>query len=388
MLLVGQFVNAAGALAWIYLTLYLVDARHLSGAHAGLLTAANGAGIIFGNLVGGGVGDRIGLRRALLLGLVGWAITCLLVPVAPVTVLVVLLPVAGTLGGFARPLMSAVTLNALPTDQRRAGAALWRAAFNAGAIVGPPLGALAAAHDFGVIFAADSATSIVLALLVARCAPKDGHRTPRRDRVRGPSVVATLRHRPFAVAVLVTVILVDTSYRQLYVGLPLELRHLRAPTLVYGLTITINCVLIVLAEVWVALRMANRKPGVVIVAGYALVGVSWLVFGTYPSVVTAFGLVVLISAGEMLYKPTATAAIADAAPTGFEGRYQSLYAAASVSGTVIAPAVGGVLFEHHPGALWMGAAALPLLAAAALWRVPGRPERRTARRNARDHASR
>jgi len=364
--LLGQFVNAAGALAWIYLTLYLVDARHLTSANAGLLSAINGVGLIAGNLFGGGVGDRIGMRRALLAGLLGWAACCAAVPITPVVALGPLLLVAGTLGGVTRPLMSAVVLSALPVDQRRTGAALWRVAFNAGAIIGPPLGALAAGSHFGVIFAVDAASSLILAAVIWRFAPLDSARPSRSSRAGALPLRRTLRGKRFTVAVLVTVVVVDTSYRQLYVGLPLELHRLQAPTLVYGLTVTLNCVLIVLAEVWVALRMARRPPAAVIAAGYALVGTSWLLFGAHPSVPTAIAMVVVISVGEMLYKPTATAAVADAAPPGYEGRYQSLYAGASISGTVLAPAIGGAAFGHHPGLLWLGAAVAPLLAAAAL----------------------
>jgi MFS family permease len=365
-LLIGQFVNAAGALAWIYLTLYLVDARDLSTAHAGLLSAANGLGLIAGNLTGGGLGDRIGMRRALLIGLVGWAVTCAAVPVTPVAALLPLLLAAGTLGGFARPLISAVTLAALPREERRTAAALWRVAFNAGSIVGPPLGALAAGKHFNLIFVVDAVTSLMLAGVVWRCAPAGG--TRRRDQPHGSSMSLwrSLRANRLVLTILITVVFVDTSYRQLYVGLPLELHHLHAPTLVYGLTVTLNCALIVLTEVWVVLRMAHHSPARVIRAGYVLVAASWFVFGSYPGVATTIALVVVITAGEMLYKPTATAAVADAAPPGYEGSYQSLYAAASISGTVWAPAIGGLVFGYHPLLLWLGAGLVPLLAAGTL----------------------
>src|SRR4051812_38599552 len=124
-LLVGQFVNAAGALAWVYLTLYLVQSRHLSAAHAGVLTGVNGAGIIAGNFVAGWIGDRVGPRRTLVFGLFGWAACSAVVPVTPVSVLPPLLLVAGTLGGFPRPLMLAVALGAVPSEQRRTAAALY-----------------------------------------------------------------------------------------------------------------------------------------------------------------------------------------------------------------------------------------------------------------------
>jgi MFS family permease len=378
-LLIGQFVNAAGALAWVYLALYLVQSRHLPAGEAGVLTGVNGAGIIAGNFVAGWIGDRVGARRTLIGGLVAWASCCALVPVTPVVALGPLLLVAGTVGGFARPLMLAVVLAALPAGQRRTAAALWRVAFNAGAIAGPPLGALAAGWTFASVFVIDAVTSLVLAVVVVRCAPVDTRAVGGTGRQRPGRLLPTLRQRPLALAVLVTVVVVDTSYRQLYVGLPLELHRLHAPTVVYGLTVTANCVLIVLAEVWLALRMAGRAPAGVIALGYALVGASWLIFAARPSVATAFGLVAVISVGEMLYKPTATAAVADAAPPGFEARYQSLYAGASVSGTVIAPPVGGALFAAHPALLWLVSALAPIGAAAAVlqWAISVARDSRT-----------
>jgi MFS family permease len=369
-LLVGQFVNAAGALAWVYLALYLVQSRDLSAAHAGVLTGINGAGIIVGNLVAGWIGDRVGARRTLVTGLIGWAVCCGAVPITPVNGLGPLLLVAGTLSGFARPLMIAVVLGALPTGERRTAAALWRVAFNAGAIVGPPLGALAASWTFASIFAADAVTSVVLAVVVICFAPADRARTPHPDGRRPDSLWRTLRSRPLALAVLLTVVVVDTSYRQLYVGLPLELHRLDAPTVVYGLTVTANCVIIVAAEVWMALRMAGHAPGRVIALGYGFVGASWLIFGAHPAVATAFVLVAVISVGEMLYKPTATAAVADASPAGYEARYQSLYAGASVAGTVIAPPIGGALFAHHATLLWVASGLAPIAAAVVLM-APG-----------------
>jgi len=369
-LLIGQFVNAAGALAWVYLTLYLVQNRHLSPGHAGLLTGVNGAGIIAGNLVAGWIGDRLGARRTLIGGLIGWAVSCAVVPLTPVSVLAPVLLIAGTLGGFARPLMSAVVLGALPTEQRRTAAALWRVAFNAGAIVGPPLGALAASWNFGLIFLADGVTSLVLAAAVLRWTKPDAPVRRVRAESRPDSVLTTLRQRPFVLAVLLSVVVVDTCYRQLYVGLPLQLRHLHAPTVVYGLTVTANCIVIVVGEVWAAVRMSGQAPGKVISLGYGLVGTSWLLFGLTPSVVGAFLLVAVISLGEMLYKPTATAAVADEAPSGYEARYQSLYAGASVSGTVIAPPLGGALIAHS-SVLWIVSGVLPLIMALSLSRVRG-----------------
>ena len=45
-LMLGQLVSAAGALAWLYLTLYLVQDRGMSAQQAGFAAAAYGSPVI------------------------------------------------------------------------------------------------------------------------------------------------------------------------------------------------------------------------------------------------------------------------------------------------------------------------------------------------------
>jgi MFS family permease len=145
------------------------------------------------------------------------------------------------------------------------------------------------------------------------------------------------------------------------------------PTLAYGLLLAANGALIVAFEAPVAVLLRRRAALVVIAGGYALVGAGYLVIGVSPGLMTAAIAVVVISAGEMLYKPTATAHVADCAPDGMAARYQSLYAGASVSGMFLAPALGGIGYERAGDLLWPACGLLGLVCAAVLWRVSRRP---------------
>jgi MFS family permease len=60
----------------------------------------------------------------------------------------------------------------------------------------------------------------------------------------------------------------------------------------------------------------------------------------------------VLTAGEILYKTTATAHVLDAAPDGLTGQYQGLYTGAATSGTMLAPALGGLLYGVAPHLLW------------------------------------
>ncbi|SDY39759.1 Predicted arabinose efflux permease, MFS family [Micromonospora pattaloongensis] len=364
-LLIGQAVNAAGALAWIYLTLYLVDERGLPAGTAALITATYGVGLIAGNLGAGSLGDRLGLRPVLVASLATWAAACVAVPLTPTPLLAPVALLAGASGGAGRPLMSALVATAMPTERRREAIALSRVANNLGTVVGPPLGGLLATTNFDLIFVIDAVSSVLLIAAVVRWCP-----SPRPVRhPDGPrTVLHALRADRAMVTLLVTVLAVDTAYRLVYTVLPLFLRDRGAPPLAYGVLVSLNCVVIVLFEARLARRLADRSAAVVIGAGYALVGLGWLVLGAAPTVVIAFVAVLVVTAGEMLYKPTATARAADLAPSGMDGRYQSLYAGASITGAFLSPLLGTTLYGARPWLVWPLAGAVALLAATALVR--------------------
>ncbi|MEU4392980.1 MFS transporter [Kribbella sp. NPDC023855] len=368
--MLGQLVSAAGSLAWIYLTLYLVEDRGMSPQQAGFAAAAYGVGLLLGNLGGGWIGDRFGLRRAAVVSQLTWAVACLAMPVTPAspealhgvpagTLLALVAAIAGLCGGATRPNLSALVATALPADRRREGIALSRSASNAGFTIGPPLGGLLAAYNFSLVFIVDAVTSVVLALVVWRWVPP----ATRVVAAQATGVWRALRRDRSILVLLLAIVVVDTVYRQLFATLPLLLRDAGSPAVAYGLLIGASSVVIVLLEAPLAIRLRNHHSSRVIATGFALVGCGLAVLGVWPALAGAAVAVAVITGGEMLYKPTATAHVADAAPEGMTGRFSSLYAAASISGMFLAPALGGVTYQHHPRLLYPAAAALALVVA-------------------------
>ena len=102
-------------------------------------------------------------------------------------------------------------------------------------------------------------------------------------------------------------------------------------------------------------------------------------------------LLAVVTAGEMLYKPTATAHAADLAPPGMHGRYQSLYGAASIGGTILAPPLAGWLLQHGSRVTWSAGALLGLVAAVAVaryWKLTNSTEGLSASTRAADISGR
>jgi MFS family permease len=369
-LLVGQAVNAAGSLAWIYLTLYLVERRGMAPHAAGAVAGAYGLALVAGNLSGGSAGDRLGHRPALAGALAGWAACCAAFPFAPAAVLGPLAALGGLASGAVRPLMYAVVVSALAPDRRREGIALSRAAINGGTLAGPPLGGLLAGASFGAVFVVDAVSSVVLLAAVLRLVPAAAP-SVRVDENAG-GILRALRTDRALVLLLGSVLAVDSAYRLLYAVVPLLLHDLGAAAWAYGLTITLNCAVIVLFEPALARRLRRHRAFGVIGAGYALVGLGFFELGASPALVTVFAAVLIVTVGEMLYKPTATAQAADLAPPGMTGRYQSLYAGASVAGMLFSPLLGTALYEAAPRLVWPAAGVVALAAAAATARAPRR----------------
>jgi MFS family permease len=217
---------------------------------------ASGVGVIAGSLSGGWVGDRFGIRRTIIVANIGSAIGALLVPVIPVAGLAVLTAASGFVGAMGFPLGVALVAGSIAPAQRRTGVALSRAAMNAGVVLGPPLGALAASYDFRIVFLIEAVTGLAMAFIIwrfvprpaARLAPRPGHTSLWR---------AVAADRTIWV-LLLAVLVVDAAYRQIFTALPLMLTDSGTRLIGYGALISLSSALIVIAETPLAVKLANR----------------------------------------------------------------------------------------------------------------------------------
>lgn len=359
-LLAGSFVGSVGVMVELFLTLYLVESRDLPVGQAGLLAGLSGVGIIAGNLFGGSIGDRFGLRLTLQGSTVASIPLLLAVPPSPLVSLGPVLLALGFAQGVYRPVSAALITSSLPADVRRQAVAWLRVSWNAGAVIGPPLGALVVAWRFDMIFVVEAVALVFLLISVAfvpRAAGAISEVVVRR------STWSALRADPRMILLLGTIVLVDASYRFAYTAVPLQLRDLDAPHWVYGLTVSVNGILIVLMEPWLAAKLRHVAATRLLGCGFVLVGAGWALLIPVQGIALVFVGILVVTVGEMLYKPTATAHAADRAPVGMHGRYQSLYAAASISGTFTAPAIVGISYPIDPALTWAVGAGLAITAA-------------------------
>ncbi|MFK4067761.1 MFS transporter [Streptomyces sp. NPDC029674] len=353
LLAAGQFFNMVVAFTFVYFFVYLTDGRDLSVARAGLISGIGGAGMVAGNFTGGWFGDRYGHRRVLLAGSLISGLGVLALPVLPVALLYVVPTLSQYAGGCARAANGALVAVTVPKGGRRQAFAVTRFAANAGFTVGPPLGALLIAHvSYGCLFVVDGIGTLVFAAYAWRVLPAHGAARASTAAGPGPGVFAALRQRPTVLVLLGAILVTDLVYRQQYSTLPVDLDRHGLGTGVYGWLLAVNGGVILLLELPATLALRGRAPLRIIGAGLLLVGAGYAVLAVGTGVATAAAMMLLLTAGEILYKTPATAYVADHAPAHVQGRFQSLYSGVSVSGVVLSAPLGGALYTVAPGLLW------------------------------------
>ncbi len=344
----GRFVNAVGSFLFLFLFLYLTGPRHLPLDRAGLLTGGLGAGLLLGNFTGGWFGDRYGHRRGLMACSAFTGTATLAIPWLPLGALVVVLPLLGYAGAAAGVSQGALVALAVPAGDRRRAVALSRAAFNAGTMVGPPLGALLSAYSFEALFVVDGIVTLIVRAATARLLPRDA---PAATRTRGDGGLwRALRADRGLHLLLPAIVVVDVVYRQLYSTLPVYLRDHGHGVRLYAGLVALNAGLILCLELPATMALRRLPALGIIGVGYGLVGVG---FGGFSlGAVTGFAVAAMtvVTVGEILYKTTATAHVLDAAPPGLLGQYQGLYTGAATSGTLLAPPAGAFVYLHAPPA--------------------------------------
>jgi MFS family permease len=360
-LAVARFVSSASSFTMLFLTLYLTGPRDLSTTTAGLLAGSVGVGMLAGSFTGGRWGDRHGHRRVLLATSSVGGLMLVAAPYVPLWLLALLLPVQAYLmatGGVSSGALSAL---AVPRGQRRTSVAVGRAASNAGFVLGPPLGALLVTWSYDAMFVVDGLAVIAVRFALSRVLPPEAPSADAPERPRGGLFRAVRADRALVV-LLIGVVLVDIVYRQLYSTLPLHLRDEGQPVWLYATVIAVGSGLILVLEIPVTQWLQGRGAYGVVALGYALVGVGTAMFALPVSVVPVLLAMVVLTAGEILYKTTATAHVLDQAPDHLVGQYQGLYTGAATSGTLLAAPIGTAIYAAAPTLLWPVMAGLALLA--------------------------
>ena len=388
-LCLGTFINRAGSMMVVFLTVYLKEELGLSLASATFAPAAYGAGALVAAVIGGHLADRIGRRIVMFGSMFGGGAILLLFGHLTSPWLIV-----GATGVFAmvmecyRPAASAMIADLVEPERRIHAFGLMYVSINLGFSIAPLLGSfLIANYSFLWLFRIDAFTAIAYAILIlltiaetlpsrrhvrvdVEAAEGDGPNSEQRieDRGQTPSFSfgAAVRHilgdRPFLCYCLAT-LCICSVYSQAITTFPLYLAERGFDPEIYGMIIAVNGIMIVFLQLPVTAIIARRSRTNVMILAACLTAVGFGMIGVVSSVTLFVVSVVVWTLGEIMMAPLSSAIVSDMAPIELRARYMGAFTMCFSLGMITVPIAGFTLERLGSGWLWAGTLGMGLIAA-------------------------
>lgn len=365
----GFIDNIGRTMVFPFFALYVTQKFSVGMTEAGLLLAVFSVAGFAGNLVGGGLTDRFGRRRMLLIGLVISAISSISMGlVNDLGAFFILAAFVGFLSDIAGPARQAMVADMLPEEQRSEGFGVMRVAGNLSWIIGPSVGGLLALQNYLLLFIADAVLSLITAVIVYRAIPETMPSHPEASqpedlRETFVGYVRVLGDTSF-LAFLATVGLMNLVYIQLYSTLSVYLRdvHGIGPQ-GYGLLMTLNASLVVATQFWVTRRTRSRPPLLMMAVGSALYAVGFTLYGVVSGYLLFVVAMLVVTIGEMIVVPVAQALVAWFAPDTMRGRYMAMFGLTWALPSAVGPWAAGLIMDNYdPHLVWWIGGGLSLAA--------------------------
>jgi predicted MFS family arabinose efflux permease len=379
--LVSVGLGALGQFAFFgFFALWAISERGAPATQVGLAYACSALAAVGGSLLGGRVSDRIGRQPVIVAGASVQAL-------APALLLVPDLPILASYGvlvtmGLSQPVRGtaqrALLADLVADDRREEAFGAFRVVLNAGATLGPVLGAALVSWSWAPLFAGIT-VAFALSSLAALRLPESS----RRPTTTGPppSMLPLLRDRAF-LAVFVATIAGWCTYSAFELLTPISLTqsHGLEPA-TWGLLYAMNPIVIVVLQLRVTRWTSAASRGARLAAGVLLMGTPYFALEVNDTLAVVVAVLLVVVVGEMLWAPASEALVAGMAPPGLRGVYLGTANAASWAGMALAPAIGlQARAAFGERGMWLLVAAIAVVGAA-LYLLAARQAQQESRRD-------
>jgi MFS family permease len=293
--------------------------------------------------------------------------------------------VAGAGLGAAGTANRTLVVRLIRPDQRAAAFALNRVAGNFGIGAGATVAGfiVAAAQQlstFQLLYVFDAVTSAGLALIVLAAVPSPRAEIITATDANGAGFRAVARDRIFLTVIAANIVLVVVGHTFFSNILPpFAKAHTPVGPAEIGIIVLVNTSFIVIAQIPAVRAVARMRrthafaaTGVLFAAALLAVLPATLIHSEPAATSLLAGVAIVFACGEIAHTLVLGPLVADMAPAHLLGRYLSLYSLTFTGSLALGPAIGGVLLQTNPDAIWWGGALAALLAGAVLLGLGGR----------------
>ncbi|MGC9380302.1 MFS transporter [Streptomyces sp. MH13] len=356
---VGNALSAFGLGFTVpYLYVYVAQVRGLGSVTAGLVLAVFAVAALIVLPFAGRAIVRRGPLPVLLVALVTAAVGALSLGLSA-SAAAVLLSAAALGAGQAvmQPALATMIVDCSTTETRSRAFAmqffLQNLGLGVGGLIGGHLVDTTSASSFTLLFAIEAAMFLLLVAVMATVrTPRAPHVAQVPGQAAGSSWKQLLGNRAMVQLCVLGFVLFFACYGQFESGLSAYgVEAAGISTSALGTALAANTLMIVIAQFAVLKFVERRKRsrviasvGLIWAVAWAVAGYAGLGHGSQAMATAAFiSTYALFGLGEALLSPTLAPLVADLAPTGLAGQYNSAFALVKQLALAIGPAVGGPL---------------------------------------------
>lgn len=367
------FAMTGITMIWPFMMIYASEKLSLSLAAAASLMTINAATGLVSAILAGTMVDRVGRKWAMVISLIGNGLCYFLLNQAnSFSAFAIILGINGVFSPLYRVGSDAMLADLFPEHKRAEAYALYRMARNIGVATGPALGGIVLTRSYSIgLFSAAAGYVLygILLLIFAR------ETIPEEVREEKSGLVSQLRgywqalcDKPF-MTLVGSFTLVQMTTALMWVLLSVYVKsEFGISERLYGWLPTTNALMVVFLQVLIT-RATKKHPAVKVMRWGSIFYIFAPLIVALSSNFWGFWLaMVVMTMGELVVVPRASAYAANLAPIDKRGRYMSLYGLTWNIAVGISPVLGGYLSDQiGRQAPWWGGTAFAVLAVAAFW---------------------
>jgi len=358
-----------GFMLYPFFALYLTQKFNIGMSTVGILFAIFSVSGMVGSALGGALADRMGRKVVIIISLVLSSLSALGMGFAPtLTIFVAVVAIVGTLSSIGHPAHEAVVADLLPPDKRAEGYGIIRVVFNLAVIIAPPIAGLLIARSYLTLFIVDAVISLISAAIVIFALPETkpqahAHAKPESMKQTFAGYGRVFRDTRFIAFIGVTVMM-TLVYMNMNSTLGVFMRDQHGmPALSFGSLLSLNAVIVVLCQFWVARRLEKYKPMLMMAAGSLLYAIGFAMYGFVPTFALFAVAMIIITIGEMVVSPFQQSMLASFAPEDMRGRYMAVSGLTWSIAFTVGPYFAGLILDSaNPNLLWIICGVIGLMA--------------------------
>jgi len=355
----GMLISTIGSsMIWPFLMIFVRDRVDMPLTQAASLMTINASAGIIAAFIAGPITDRVGRKWVMVISLAGnGAVYYFMSTANSYLSFTILMTMSGTFNPLYRVGADAMLADLIPSDKRPDAYALMRLSNNAGIAIGPMIGGFLSSISYSITFFLAGSGMVIYSLLMAFFAsetlPKGLGAIKQTNTFGG--YILVFRDKKF-LPFIGAFVLAQMCAVLIWILMPVYANgEYNVPESLYGFIPTTNALMVVFLQVFVTQKTKHYRPLPVMTIGtlFYTLGVGSVAFG--QSFIGFWISIVIMTIGELILMPTASAYVAELAPPDMRGRYMSVAGLTWSAAAGIAPLMGGYLNDNvSPTATWYG----------------------------------